>query len=153
MRLEFSADALREPIAEQPVSDQPIPEDIQRFILMNIESVAKIEALLLMRSQPEQAWDAELLARRLYIAPRDTEQILADLSELGLCQARDEQGGYFSYQPASPELKGLIDRLAEAYSRYLIPITNLIHQRSAPKRSAAQQFADAFKLRKDKEGQ
>jgi hypothetical protein len=38
------------------------------------------------------------------------------------------------------------DLLADVYARYLVPVTNLIH---AKPKSRVQEFADAFKLRKD----
>ena len=40
----------------------------------------------------------------------------------------------------------MIDRVAETYTRQLVDITNLIHSKTSKK---AQQFADAFKWRKD----
>jgi hypothetical protein len=40
----------------------------------------------------------------------------------------------------------MIARLADVYARHLIPVTNLIH--SKPRR--IREFADAFKLRKDR---
>ena len=40
----------------------------------------------------------------------------------------------------------LVDRLAETYARYLVPVTKLIHDKTP----SIQKFADAFKFRKDK---
>jgi hypothetical protein len=40
----------------------------------------------------------------------------------------------------------MVDRLAETYSRALIPVTNIIHNNPLRLRK----FADAFRFRKDK---
>ncbi|PKL77149.1 MAG: hypothetical protein CVV27_06660 [Candidatus Melainabacteria bacterium HGW-Melainabacteria-1] len=132
------------------MSDDGIPEDIKRFIHGHIDSVAKLEALLLLRNQPEQAWDPERLARRLYVSASETGQILNDLAASALCVPVAAQSRQYHYQPTTAELRNLVERLADLYSRRLIPVTNLIHQRASGK-SSAQQFADAFKLRKEKD--
>jgi hypothetical protein len=41
----------------------------------------------------------------------------------------------------------MVDRLADAYARHLIPVTNLIHGK--PRR--LREFSDAFKIRKDRQ--
>lgn len=127
--------------------EEAIPEDIRRFVLQSIDSVALLEALLLMRSQPQQEWDADTLSRRLYISAAETGRILNSLRAQGLCEVSDK--GY-RYQPERSEQAVLVDRLAQVYAQRLIAITHLIHQRGSGK-SSAQSFADAFKLRKDPE--
>lgn len=118
-----------------------VPEDIADFITRHIESVAQLEAMLLLRTNAAEVWSAELLSQRLYIREAEGATVLASLVECGIAQ-RD--GNLFRYRPNSEELRKRMDRLADAYSRQLIPITNLIHAK--PRR--IQQFADAFKFRK-----
>lgn len=127
-----------------------IPDEVRGFIFHYIDSVAKIEALLLMRSQPEQEWDASLLARRLYIDPGETARILTDLSTAGFCAPTPGKNGFYCFWPATPEIRNRIEQVAEVYARRLIPVTHLIHQRAAqPSNRSLQMFADAFKLTKD----
>ncbi len=52
----------------------------------------------------------------------------------------------YRFDTSDPERFQLVARLSEVYRRHLIPITNLIH--SKPRR--IREFADAFKLRKDR---
>jgi hypothetical protein len=42
-----------------------IPEDLRRFVLTSIPSVPFLEALLLMRADPDHAWRRDTLAQRL----------------------------------------------------------------------------------------
>jgi hypothetical protein len=132
------------------MTDEAVPEAVQRFIALHIDSVAKIEALLLMYRNPEQTWDAALLAKRLYITPAETAKILAELHARQFLDARDLPKGSFCYRPASSELTDQVQQLADTYAKRLVAVTHLIHQRAAPSNSL-QMFADAFKLKKDKE--
>ncbi|MPZ75087.1 MAG: hypothetical protein GEU77_01015 [Deltaproteobacteria bacterium] len=129
------------------MNDELIPHDVRQFVLDRIDSVAHLEALLLLRSKPDEEWSCETVANRLYIDQRQTAELLARLSADGFVTATVGQSSVYRYQPASMELQQMVDRLAEIYSKHLVPITNLIH--SKPK-TRVQEFADAFRLRKDK---
>ncbi len=125
----------------------PISEDLRRFILTSIPSVPFLEALLLLRANPGQQWSGDTLARRLYTSERTGQGLLDELCRSGMaerCAAPHEQ--LYCYAPASEALRVRIDDLAENYARHLVDVTNLIHSTLDRK---AQQFADAFRLRKD----
>ena len=128
------------------MAEHIIPEDIAQFILEKIESVAQLEALLLFRGNKEKGWSVKALASRLYISEEQTAQLLLVLSAQGFVSANPEEPSAYRYQPGSAELHEKLERLAEFYSKHLVPITNLIHSKPKPK---IQQFADAFRLRKD----
>ena len=125
----------------------PIPEELRRFVLTSVPSVPFLEALLLLRANVGQQWTDEMLARRLYISERTAQGLLSELCRSNMakpCPAPHEH--CFCYAPASDALRERIDELAELYARHLVDITNLIHSTLDRK---AQQFADAFRLRKD----
>lgn len=128
--------------------DKPsIPEDLRRFVLTSIPSVPFLEALLLMRAAPAQAWRRDTLARRLYVREKTAEGLLADLCTAGMAARGDAGGGdAYRYNPDSEQLRERIDRLADLYATHLVEVTLLIHSSLDRK---AQQFADAFKWRKD----
>jgi hypothetical protein len=105
-----------------------------------------LEALLLLRSSPEEKWGVRALSRRLYIDEKETGEVLAHLQMHGFAINKSGEPPLYKYQPSSIELRQMVDRLAEIYSKHLVPVTNLIH--SKPK-SRVQEFADAFKFRKD----
>lgn len=123
-----------------------IPADIAQFIVEKIDAVAQVEALLLLRSAPEQEWDVEAVAKRLYVDEGQAATTLTRLLEERLIVRSALNQSLYRYEPFSSDLKQLIDRLAEVYVKQLVPVTNLIH--SKPK-SRVQEFADAFKIRKD----
>lgn len=132
------------------MTDSPIPDDVASFLLDHIDSIAHLEALLLVRAEPEVGWDAERLARRLYVTAQETATLLERLHAGGFLSAPDSpsvdyQTQEFHFQPGSADLVAMVDRIADIYRKYLIPVTNLIHSKP---RARVQEFAEAFKLRK-----
>ena len=124
-----------------------IPEDLRRFVLTSIPSVPFLEALLLMRADPAQAWTRDTLARRLYVRDKVAEGLLDELCRSGIAAPwPDASADAYCYRPREDALRERIDRLADLYSTHLVEVTHLIHSSLDRK---AQQFADAFKWRKD----
>ncbi len=128
------------------MNGQYIPDSIAQFIIEKIHSVAQLEALLLLRS-PEERWTVQALARRLYITEEETAELLSYLCAQGFAAPVEGAPPEYHYQPSSAELREMLDQVAEIYSKHLLPVTNLIH--SKPK-ARIQEFADAFKFRKDR---
>lgn len=129
------------------MSRADLPDDVRRFILTSVPSVPYLEAILLLRTDPAMAWDVRLLAARLYIADREAAELLSALAAAGIAGMEDQgDTARFRYAPATAELRERIDALARAYSVNLVGVTQLIHSRTDKR---AQQFADAFRLRKD----
>lgn len=124
-----------------------VPDDIRRFILTSVPSVPYLEAILLLRAEPDVGWDVPRLAARLYVAERQAAELLAALAAAGIARSEDQgDTALFRYAPATPELRERVDAVARAYSANLVEVTDLIHTRIDKR---AQQFADAFRLRKD----
>ena len=124
------------------MADNPVPPEVRLFIFDCIESVAHLEALLLLKDTPEQDWDVSSLARRLYIGHAEATAILEHLTT---CELAQRSGAGFRYHTRDAERRRLIDALAESHARYLVPLTRLIHEKA----SGIRKFADAFKFRKD----
>lgn len=125
---------------------EPVPEDVRRFVLTSVPSVPYLEAMLLLRSEPDKPWHMAHVARRLYMSEKAVEQLLADLCAAQVLVAVNQDPPQYRYQPGSDELRDMITRVAEIYARNLVEVTDLIHSETSKK---AQQFADAFKWRKD----
>ncbi|MBI3964713.1 MAG: hypothetical protein HY329_03675 [Chloroflexi bacterium] len=128
------------------MTNDEIPEDVKRLISDRIDSVAQLEAIVLLHASPEQEWRLETVASRLYVSPRDATELLAILRQRGLLVASGDTEVVYRYGPSSDELARTVDRLVETYKQRLIPITKLIH--SKPSRNV-QRFADAFIMRRD----
>jgi predicted transcriptional regulator len=129
------------------MADDLIPDDVKEFILEILDSVAQLEGLLLLRGNPEAGWKVEELAKRLYIDREQAAKILEHLCTQGLLIVKKAGSTTYHYQPESSELRQMVERLAETYSKYLVPVTNLIHSKP---QTRVQQFADAFKIKRRK---
>lgn len=125
-----------------------IPVEVQQFIIRKIDNIAQLEALLMMAGHAREWWTVASVTRRLYISEADTSSVLAHLRAQGLIAADDSTPTRYRYQPESDDLAGLVSQTAAIYARHLVPVTNLIHDKTS---SRVQQFADAFKLRKKEE--
>lgn len=119
-----------------------IADDLRIFILKHIDSITQLEALLLLRANPNEVWDVARAEARLYASRSEVRRVLERLCTDGLL-SRD--GACYRYQPANSEVAETVDRLAALYASHLIPVTNLIHDKLRNVRA----FSEAFKLRKD----
>lgn len=120
-----------------------IPGDVLAFLLAHIDSIAELEALLLLRSDADQAWTVTAMAKRLYVDESQCAAVLSHLEADGLCVFKD---GVYRYALSGTPEHETVGLLAHTYAHYLIPVTNVIHRK--PPR--IQQFADAFRFRRGK---
>ena len=125
---------------------EPIPDDLRRFILTSVPSVPFVEAMLLFMAHPERAVPVDEIARGLYVPLATAAQVVDALRDAHIVAADPANMEGSRFAPATPELESMLRQLADVYSRDLIGVTDLIHSRTARR---AQQFADAFRLRKD----
>jgi hypothetical protein len=121
----------------------PIPEEVVRFLVDNIDSIAQLEGLLLLRDNRTRGWTPKELAERIYLPEAVTAALLIHLESRGFLAA---DGVSYRYTARSQEMARLIDQLAEAYAKYLVPVTDLVHRKS---RRSLTGFADAFKFSKE----
>lgn len=128
------------------MNEDIIPGDLRRFILLNINSVAELECLLLFYNAPEWQADETSVARKLYITEREARLILTHLVERNFLGRTETEIPLYIYRPAFADLTEVIRQLAQFYAQYLVPVTNLIHSKS---KNRVQKFADAFWIRKD----
>jgi hypothetical protein len=122
-----------------------IPEDVRRFLLRRIDSIAHLEALLLLRDNADTEWSVAGVAARLYLEPEEVVSLLSRLCDDGLAVSTEGTDPQYRYRPSSAEFSAIVDRVAQEYAKHLVPITKLIHEKP---RLRVQEFADAFKLRK-----
>jgi hypothetical protein len=132
--------------SSEQTESKAIPAHVRRFLLLNVASVPHLEAMLLLCEDPKRQWDVLRVARRLYMKEGAAAALLADLHRGGIIAPVGETSDAYIYQPSSPEVHDTIRDAAACYTRNLRIVTNLIHSRIA---AQAQQFADAFKLRKE----
>jgi DNA-binding MarR family transcriptional regulator len=120
--------------------------DVKQFIDQNIESLAQLETLLLMRQDPQRGWDAAEIAKALYLPPEMATTLLTDFSRRGFVKAESAGETRYFYNIADTSLEQLINQVASAYQERRVAIISLIYSKPLNK---VQTFADAFRLRKE----
>jgi hypothetical protein len=126
--------------------DEVVPQQVRQFVLERIDSIAQLEALIMMRNAPDSWWPSTVMAERLYIGEKTCRVELDALRDRGLLVGKEDSVGWsYRYYPSTGDLRELMDRLVYYYSKHLVPISNLIHSKP---RTRLQEFADAFNLKK-----
>ena len=119
--------------------------NLDQFIQTHLVTVDHLRVLLHLKGTPRTEWDVLDVATKLYLPPQTAAAVLAQLTANGLAVASGDPPRY-RYQPRTPELAELVEKLAEMDRTQPVTLINLIYAR--PK--DVQAFADAFKLRKEK---
>ncbi|HUG66491.1 MAG TPA: hypothetical protein VMM76_01990 [Pirellulaceae bacterium] len=122
------------------------PLELRQFIDRNVESIVQLETLLLLRRDPSRGWNADQIAKSLYISAEMSRALIADLSGRGFVKPLPSAEAMYSYQPADPEADLLIGQLAKFYDERRVAVISLIYSKPVNK---VQTFADAFRLRKE----
>lgn len=124
----------------------PNIEEIDRFIVDEIDSVPQLEALLLVWNNRPRAWSCEDMAKALYVSPDAAWEILQYLAQRTLIVEVDGERGRFALLVDSEERAHLLACLDEIYRRELMRISNMIHAKAS---RAVRDFASAFRFKKD----
>lgn len=126
-------------------AEDPIPENVRRFIVERIHSVDALEILLLMFAQPAQELGATEVSRRLYTSADSAASRLEELQTSKLLIKIGTEPPTYRFNPASPEAAVMPD-LEKIYRQRRVSVISLIYSKpSDPLRA----FSDAFRLRKD----
>jgi DNA-binding MarR family transcriptional regulator len=125
---------------------EAFPTELQQFIDQNVESLAQLEALLLLQNEPSRAWTVEALAKSLYITAETAAALLKDLTARGFAKVVDGANGHYAYFPANAESRDLVARLAKLYEERRVAVITQIYSKPVNK---VQTFADAFRIRRE----
>jgi len=124
-----------------------ISKEVQRFLIENIDSIAELEALMFLRNHRDRNWRCALVADQIYSSEEVTADLLMKLTKRGILTTDEKSPESFQYGPHDQETARMVDQVAEAYAKYLVPVTNLVHRKS---RRSVGDLAQAFKLKKER---
>jgi DNA-binding GntR family transcriptional regulator len=117
-------------------------DDVLLFIAASIGSVWALELLLLLKRDPNQAWNRESLVRELRSSPVVIDEALQQLQGAGL--VTEDGAGAFRYHAASPELNAMAFELEKTYAAKPMTVIKAIVNARTDKLRV---FSDAFKLK------
>jgi hypothetical protein len=121
-----------------------ISDELKRFITAHIDSVGKLEILLLLARNQDKEWSEQEISRTLRSNDALVAKYLAELcaSKLIVC---DKTTRLNRFHPETADAEKNVKDLIVAYGIFQVRIIQLIYEKPV---SSIQQFADAFKIRK-----
>lgn len=130
------------------MSDAAIPPRVQRFISTHIDSIEKLEVLLLLRARAEREWTARDVSQELRINESSSAARLEDLTARRLLVKGDGNPASYRFSPASADDAQAVGELQDTYSTRRVSVISFIFSKPLDK---VRGFADAFRLKRDKD--
>lgn len=124
----------------------PDREQVDLFILDEIDSVPQLEALLLIWNNRPREWSPEDMAKALYDKADVTQGILRSLAQRRLILELPGEEPRYTAIAHSPEKEAMLTALDKIYRREIVRISTMIHSKAS---RAVRDFARAFRFTKD----
>jgi hypothetical protein len=132
------------------VTDAALPQRVQRFLMTHIDSIEKLEVLLLLRNRTEREWTSSMVAQELRITDASAAARLADLTASGLLVGDSGSPPEYRYSPTDSEDVRAVSELAVTYSERRVSVITFIFSKPQER---VRGFAEAFLLKKRRDGE
>lgn len=119
--------------------------EIRLFIAAFVESIDFLRVLLTLAREPDREWAATEAAAAVGSSLESARTQLDKICARGLAVRRDAPEVTYRYGPRAEELRQLVQELIDMDDHFPVTLIRLVYARPS---SAAQAFADAFRLRK-----
>jgi hypothetical protein len=127
------------------MSQAGLSPDVLDLIARHLDSMEQVQALLVLRREPDRVWRVEEIAEEVRASAEKTATALTTLSTHNLATVAAGEPKAYRYSPATAALRTAVDNLEIAYNTRPVTLVRALYDR--PTRSI-QSFADAFRLRK-----
>ncbi len=131
------------------MAESGIPAEVERFIASHIKSIEQLEVLLLLSSAPEKRWSVAAVYEVIRSSEASVHERLNELEAQGLVESRSASTPVYQFSPSNPEASTVVADLALAYKERRVKVVQTIYSPPIVP-TAAEEFANAFKLRKEK---
>jgi hypothetical protein len=126
------------------VASSNLPPALLDFISRYVHSVEQLEILLLVSRHPDTPWSPHAVYEKILSSPRSVERWLEELTRAGLLERVSQPEGHYR-RNQDEQIGAQIKTLEEFYRTVPVRVIESIYRREA---TAAQSFADAFKIKK-----
>jgi len=130
------------------VAEDGLSSSIVQFIEQYVRSVEQLEIILLLGRNPEQEFSVESVYQ-VIMSTRDSVQGWLDemvSKNLAVCNSGATPAYHFA--TANRAQLETVQHLGAAYKAYPVRVIEAIYRPRKPQTDPAQDFADAFRLRK-----
>lgn len=122
---------------------QHISDSLRRFLKEKIQTVLRLEILLLLHHHQPRTFSASEAANRLGFENDSAAHELRQLEAIGVVVQSSSDTTKYRYHPLDETLRSLIEQLALDYSKHRIPILSAM---LAEHPDRARLFTQAFKI-------
>jgi hypothetical protein len=129
------------------VSDSGFSEELDKYFAAEIQSLEHLEILLLLSGNPHKWWTAKGVYDVIKSSLPSVEGRLRDMTERGILKKEVDSETRYQFSPADEGIWRLVSELREAYKERPVKVVQAIYSAKAP--DGVQEFARAFRLRKD----
>jgi hypothetical protein len=126
------------------MSLDPLSQEARQFVDQYIHSVEQLEIFLAL-AESREAITSHAILQRIQSSEKSILSCLKTLLKDGLLTTEKEERYRFSDQ--FPQLPGIASELGKAYRERHVTVIEMIYRKPS---GPIQNFADAFRLRKDK---
>jgi len=128
------------------MTDSGLPKEVRDLVGRRLRSMEEVESLLLLAAEPAGLTVADIREKLRLSSGADLPPSITALIHQGLV-LRQESGGEVRYRCCEMDsnLKRAVDLLRLAYNERPVTLVRLVYSRP----TAAQSFADAFRIVKD----
>jgi hypothetical protein len=131
----------------QLVGEEAIPNHVRQFVVDQVDSVMQLELMLLLQAERARQWSGGDVAAELRIDAAWVGSQLDELCRRRILVCHAGAGQTYQFGPADPAIARAIETLAALYATHRVSIISMIFSKPVDR---LRNFADAFRLRKDK---
>ena len=125
------------------MAKQQISQGLKKFIKEKIQTVLRLEVLLLLHHQQTRSFTVAEVANELGFEKEDVNGQLTALETIGVVVESNPDKHKYRYQPVNEALRSMVDQLAVGYSKQRVPILSVI---LAEHTDRTRLFAEAFRI-------
>lgn len=125
------------------MSKHHISDGLRTFIKDKIQTVLRLEVLLLLHEQQSRSFSAAEVANELGFESEPAQRQLTALEAIGLVVHSGTAESKYKYHPVDATLRSTVEKLAVAYSTQRVPILSII---LAEQPDRTRLFAEAFRI-------
>ena len=127
----------------EAMGTQHISRALKKFIKEKIQTVLRLEILLLLHHQQTRSFTVAEVANELGFEKEDVNDQLTALQTIGLVVESNPDKHKYRYHPLNEALRSMVDQLAVGYSKQRVPILSVI---LAEHPDRTRLFAEAFRI-------
>lgn len=133
-----------------PAMPTEFPEHLARLLTTSIQTIERLDILCLLRATQPKTFTARAVATELAMSTATVETALAMLCGRGFLTVSIANDLFYSYAPVSPAIDESLEELVKILESNRNKVLAVL--RAGEPRDAAQEFADAFVVRKRRRG-